>query len=128
MRSTWRTAVGTGVVVLALVTGCSSEPPPGPTKVVEFSATGSGPAAYGRYAIIGELNSTNLRTFEALPFSQSIITSPDAAPKMSVALADARLGSRVSCRIAVDGRVLATATATGTGQAANCSVPPGSIR
>ena len=117
------------MVLLALVAGCSSsQPPPPPSKVVEFSASGSGSTAYGRYALVGELSSTNLKTFTALPFSQSLFGSPEDAPKMAVALADARIGSRVSCRITLNGRVLATGSATGPGDTATCVAPPGSLR
>lgn len=117
------------VVLLVLAAGCSQQPTPPPTRtdVVEFAASGtSGGDAFGRYVMIGDLSSTSLRTFRDLPFSARLFSTPGSTPKMSVSLVDVRPGSEVSCRISVDGRVVAAQTVRAPGQDVLCQAPAGS--
>jgi hypothetical protein len=106
----------------ALLAGCGQEPPPpGPQIVVQFSATGSAPGAVaGRYVVVGDLASNNLQTFRELPFTMQLLAPADLEPKMAVSLVGVPPDSEVSCKITVNGRLVASATAGAPGQTARC--------
>ena len=114
-----------GAVTISLIGACSSDtPPPAPQHMVEFSATGpSGGTAFGRYVMVGQLGSTQQITFSGLPFRLSQPVGYPPQPKLQVSLVGVPANSRVSCRITVDGQVVAAQTVTAPGQDAVCAAP-----
>ncbi|HEY2222456.1 hypothetical protein [Actinomycetospora sp.] len=114
-----------GAAVVLLIAGCSSDtPPPAPQHTVEFSATGSGGGtAFGRYVLVGQLGSTQETTFSGVPFQLTTPVGFPPAPKLQVSLIGVPPNSRVSCRITVDGRVVAAQTVSAPGQDAVCAAP-----
>lgn len=124
-RRKWVRTAGAlvGVAAVLGVGACSSDsPPPGPQHIVEFSATGTaGGTAFGRYAPVGQLGSTSETTFNGLPFDLTLPLGYTPAPKLQVSLVGVPPNSRVSCRITVDGRVVASQTVSAPGQDAVCA-------
>lgn len=113
-------------VLLLGLTACSSDPAPPdePLSYVEFSAVGPTGSAVGSYVIQGELLGNEMRSFESLPFRSELPAPATISPKMRVSVADAEPGSRVTCRITLDGRVLVQRTGTVPGPDVLCIVPP----
>jgi hypothetical protein len=127
-RRLWVRTAGAlaGVATVLLVGACSSDPPspPAAQHMVEFSATGSsGGTAFGRYVPVGQLGSTSETTFSGLPFDLALPVGYSPAPKMQVSLVGVPPNSRVSCRITVDGQVVAAQTVSAPGQDAVCAAP-----
>ena len=126
-RRLWVRSAGAlaGVVAVLLIGACSSDAPaPAPQHTVEFSATGpSGGTAFGRYVFTGQLGSTSETTFSGLPFDLTLPVGYPPAPKLQVSLVGVPPNSRVSCRITVDGQVVAAQTVTAPGQDAVCAAP-----
>lgn len=114
-----------GVATLLLIGACSSDtPPPAPQHTVEFSATGTaGGTSFGRYVMVGQLGSNQETTFSGLPFTLSLPVGFPPHPKLQVSLVDVPPNSRLSCRITVDGRVVAAQTVSAPGQDAVCAAP-----
>lgn len=119
-----------GLAVLAVLllglAGCSSDPAPPdePLSYVEFSAVGPTGSAVGSFVIQGELLGNEMRSFESLPFRTELPAPAEISPKMRVSVADAPPGSRLTCRITLDGRVLVQRTGTVPGPDVLCIVPP----
>lgn len=126
-RRRWVRTAGALVaaVVALLAAGCSSdEPPPAPQHMVHFTATGSsGGTAFGRYVMVGQLGSNQEITFSGLPFDLSLPVGYTPQPKMQVSLVNVPPNSQITCRIAVDGKVVATQTQSAPGQDAVCAAP-----
>ena len=126
-RRQWVRTAGAllGVAAVLLAAACSSDPPPpAPQHTVEFSATGSpGGTAFGRYVPVGYLGSTSETTFSGVPFDLTLPVGYSPAPKLQVSLVGVPPNSRVSCRITVDGRVVAAQTVSAPGQDAVCAAP-----
>jgi hypothetical protein len=126
-RRRWVRTAGALVAaaVALLAAACSSEePPPAPQHLVQFTATGSaGGTAFGRYVMVGQLGSNQEITFSGLPFDLSLPVGYPPAPKMQVSLVNVPPNSRITCRIAVDGKVVATQTQSAPGQDVVCAAP-----
>jgi hypothetical protein len=126
-RKRWvRTAGAVGLVAMALTAAaCSSDPPPpGEQHTVEFSATGTaGGTAFGRYVFAGALGGPADSSFTSLPFDLALPVGYTPQPKMQVSLVGIPPNSRVSCRITVDGQVVAAQTVSAPGQDAVCAAP-----
>jgi hypothetical protein len=126
-RRRWVRTAGAVVaaVVALLAAACSSEqPPPAQQHMVQFTATGSaGGTAFGRYVMVGQLGSNQEITFTGLPFDLTLPVGYQPAPKMQVSLVNVPPNSQVTCRIAVDGQVVATQTQSAPGQDAVCAAP-----
>jgi len=117
-----------GLVALAVVllplAGCAGPPrPTEPLDVVEFSAEGTAGAAFGSYVLIGDLLSTGARSFTGLPFRTRLPAPATVSPKMSVSVVDLPPGSRVTCRITFDGRVLVENSGDVPGRDVVCIAP-----
>lgn len=123
-RTTTRRVTGTllATAVALLLAGCSQPPPPPtPEDTVAFSATGPAGEAFGSYTVTGPLASTSMQVFDGLPFSATtLVPRGTATPAMQVSLVGARPGSRLSCRITVNGRVIAASTVQAPGTDARC--------
>ena len=104
---------------------CSSDPPPpAPQHTLQFTATSSaGGTAFGRYVTVGQLGSNQETTFSGLPFDLTLPVGYPPQPKMQVSLVDVPPNSTLTCRIAVDGRVVASQTVSVPGQDAVCAAP-----
>jgi hypothetical protein len=126
-RRGWvRTAGALAAAVVALTAAaCSSDPPPpGEQHMLEFTATSSAAGtAFGRYVPVGQLGSNQEITFTALPFDMTMPVGYTPQPKMQVSLVGVPPNSRLTCRIAVDGRVVASQTVSVPGQDAVCAAP-----
>jgi hypothetical protein len=126
-RRRWLRTAGAIVAAAVALTAaaCSSEePPPAPQHLVQFTATGSaGGTAFGRYVMVGQLGSNEEITFSGLPFDLSLPVGYTPHPKMQVSLVNVPPNSRITCRIAVDGTVVATQTQSAPGQDAVCAAP-----
>lgn len=126
-RRGWvRTAAAiAGTAVVLAAAACSSDPPPPYEQhTIEFNATSSaGGTAFGRYVPVGPLGSNQEVTFAALPFDMSMPVGYTPQPKMQVSLVGVPPNSRLTCRISVDGRVVAAQTVSAPGQDAVCAAP-----
>jgi hypothetical protein len=113
-------------VLLLGAAGCTSDPAPPeqPLRYVEFSADGPAGSAVGSYVLQGELLGNEMRSFQSLPFRDQLPAPDEVAPKMRVSVADAPPGSRLTCRITLDGRVLAENSGTVPGPDVDCISPP----
>jgi hypothetical protein len=124
-RRAWVRTAGAlaGVATVLVVGACSSDPPPpAPQHTVEFSATGTaGGTAFGRYVPVGYLGSTSETTFSGVPFDLTLPVGYSPQPKMQVSLVGVPPNSRLTCRITVDGRVVASQTVTAPGADAVCA-------
>lgn len=124
-RARARTADALVAVAAALLLGaCSTEqpPPPAPQHVIEFSATGTaGGTAFGSYVPVGQLGTTADAGFTGLPFRLTVPVGYPPEPKMRVSLVGVPPRSSVSCRITVDGRVVASQTIPAPGPDAICA-------
>lgn len=119
-------ALLTALAASAVLTACTSQPPPsGHLPVVEFSAEGpEGAAASGSYTLVGDLPARSATTFDELPFSARVPAAPSTiAPNMTVSVVDVPPGSRVTCRITLDGEVLVERTAEVPGPDVECLAP-----
>lgn len=114
-----------GIATALLLGACSSDtPPPAPQHTVQFSATGTtGGTAFGRYVTVGRLGSTSETTFDGLPFELTTPVGYPPHPKLQVSLVDVPPNSRLSCRITVDGQVVAAQTVSAPGRDAVCAAP-----
>ncbi|PVZ06889.1 hypothetical protein [Actinomycetospora cinnamomea] len=107
--------------VLSL-SGCAGpSAPTEPLDMVEFSAEGTDGAAFGSYVLVGDLLSTSARTFTGLPFSARLPAPGTVSPKMSVSVVDLPPNSRVTCRIALNGRILVENTGDVPGRDVVCT-------
>lgn len=126
-RRGWvRTAGALAAAAMALTAAaCSSgTPPPDVHHMIHFTATSSTPGtAFGRYVPVGQLGSNQEITFSALPFDMTMPVGYVPHPKMQVSLIGVPPNSRLTCRIAVDGQVVASQTVTAPGQDAVCAAP-----
>ncbi len=126
-RRRWVRTAGAvlGVAAALLVGACSSDPPPpAPQHTLQFTATSSaGGTAFGRYVTVGQLGSNQETTFSGVPFDLTLPVGYPPQPKMQVSLVDVPPNSRLTCRIAVDGRVVASQTVSVPGQDAICAAP-----
>ncbi|WP_433787646.1 hypothetical protein ACQPX6_12540 [Actinomycetospora sp. CA-101289] len=114
-----------GVLLVALA-GCSSDPAPPdePLSYLEFAAEGPSGPVVGAYVLQGELPGNEMRSFDTLPFRDEVPAPGEVAPKMRISVADAPEGSRLTCRISLDGRVLVENTASVPGPDVECVAPP----
>ncbi|MDL5158056.1 hypothetical protein [Actinomycetospora termitidis] len=125
-RRRWsRTAGAVAGAAMVLVGGaaCSSEPPPPPARqyTVQFSVTGTaGGSAFGRYVTVGELGSNQQVNFSGVPFERTLTVPYTPEPKLQAGLVGVRPGSRISCRITVDGRTVVARTIPAPGQDVIC--------
>lgn len=126
-RRGWVRAAGAlaAAAIALTAAACSSEaPPPYEQHMIQFTATSSaGGTAFGRYVPVGRLGSNQEITFAALPFDMTMPVGYTPQPKMQVSLVGVPPNSRLTCRIAVDGRVVATQTVSVPGQDAVCAAP-----
>jgi hypothetical protein len=126
-RRGWaRTAGALAAAAIALTAAaCSSDPPaPYEQHIIQFTATSSsGGTAFGRYVPVGQLGSNQEVTFAALPFDMTMPVGYTPQPKMQVSLVGVPPNSRLTCRIAVDGRVVVSQTVSVPGQDAVCAAP-----
>ncbi|NMO89731.1 hypothetical protein [Actinomycetospora sp. TBRC 11914] len=126
-RRGWvRTAAAVaGATVALLAAACSSDPPPpGEQHTIQFTATSSAAGtAFGRYVTVGQLGSNQEITFAAVPFDRTMPVGYSPQPKMQVSLVGVPPNSRLTCRISVDGQVVATQTVSAPGQDAVCAAP-----
>jgi hypothetical protein len=109
-------------VVLVGAGACSSEPPPPARQyTVQFSVTGTaGGNVFGRYVTVGELGSTAETTFSGVPYELTLTTSYPPSPKLQAGAVGVPPGSRLSCRISVDGQTVASQTISVPGQDVIC--------
>ncbi|MFC5064382.1 hypothetical protein [Actinomycetospora atypica] len=125
-RSRWVRAGGALAAVLLAGVACSQEPqaPPARQRTVELSVSGTPGAVFGQYTLIGELGQPGSRTIQQVPFSTTFTVPFDPSPKIDVSVVGVRPGSRLSCRVVVDGRTVAAQTVTVPGPNAACIAPP----
>ena len=125
----WSRAAGAllgASVVLVGAVACSSAPPPPPARqyTVQFSVTGTGGGqAFGRYVMVGELGSNQQVNFSGLPYELTLTVPYDPSPKLQAGVVGVPPGSRLSCRIQVDGQTVAAQTITVPGQDVICRSP-----
>lgn len=124
-RTRWKRAAGAllaASVVLVGAGACSSEPPPPARQyTVEYSVTGTaGGNAFGRYVTVGELGSNQQTNFTGLPFAETLTVPYAPAPKLQAGVVGVPPGSRLSCRITVDGQTVASQTISVPGQDVIC--------
>lgn len=113
-------------VVLVGAVACSSAPPPPPARqyTVSFSVTGTGGgASFGRYVTVGELGSNEQVNFTGLPYEMTLTVPYAPSPKLQAGSVGVPPGSRLSCRIQVDGQTVAAQTITVPGQDVICRAP-----
>ena len=113
-------------VLLLGLAGCSSDPAPPdePLSYVVFSAEGPAGPAVGAYVIQGELLGNEMRSSDVLPFRSELPAPAVVSPKMRISVADAEPGSRLTCRITLDGRVLVQNSGPAPGPDVECVAPP----
>lgn len=124
-RTRWIRAAGAllGVTVVLVGAGaCSSDPPPPARQyTVGFTVTGTaGGNAFGRYVTNGELGSNEQTNFTGLPYQLTLTVPYPPSPKLQAGVVDVPPGSRLSCRITVDGQTVAAQTITVPGQDVIC--------
>ena len=120
-----RVGVAASAVLLVALAGCSSDPAPpdDPMSYVEFSASGPAGPAVGAYVLQGDLLGNEMRSFDVLPFRSELPAPGEISPKMRVSVADAPPGSRLTCRITLDGRVLVEKSVSVPGPDLECIAP-----
>lgn len=124
-RTRWNRVAGAllgASVVLVGAGACSSEPPPPARQyTIQYSVTGTaGGNAFGRYVTVGELGSNQQVNFTGVPFELTLTVPYPPAPKLQAGLVGVPPGSRLSCRISVDGQVVAAQTISAPGQDIIC--------
>lgn len=124
-RNRWVRLGGVLAAVLLAGVACSQEPqaPPARQRTVEISVSGTPGAVFGQYTLIGELGAPGSRTIQQIPFSIRFTVPYDPSPKIDVSSVEVRPGSRLSCRVVVDGKTVVARTVTVPGPNATCISP-----
>ena len=125
-RTRWVRLGGALAAVLLAGVACSQEPqaPPARQRTVELSVSGTPGNVFGRYILVGALGDNGTRTIQQIPFSTKFTVPYDPSPKIDVSLVGVPPGSRLSCRVVVDGRTVAAQSVTVPGPTAACIAPP----